>query len=61
MTRVWLVASGSAIEARGFAAAPAQRHLADIAPSQRVLFGLPADRDPRAGFPLFELLTAAHK
>ncbi len=59
--RVWLVASGSAIEARGLVAAQAPRHLADIAPTLRALFGLPADRDQSAGFPLFELLGRSHK
>lgn len=59
--RVWLVASGSAVEARGFVAAKAARHLADIAPTVRTLFGLPADRHQSAGFPLFELLGRAHK
>lgn len=62
--RVWLVAGGSAIEARGFVPASAPRHLADIAPTVRLLFGLPADRSDRdngAGFPLFELLGHAHK
>jgi hypothetical protein len=59
--RVWLVASGSAIEARGYVASPAPRHLADIAPTLRALFGLRADRDPNAGTPLTELLRASHK
>jgi phosphopentomutase len=59
--RVWLVASGSAIEARGLVAAAVPRQLADIAPTVRALFGLPADRDQNAGFPLFELLGPAHK
>ncbi|HXK21001.1 MAG TPA: alkaline phosphatase family protein [Polyangiaceae bacterium] len=54
--RVWLVAAGSAIEARGLLASPTQRHLADIAPTLRSLFGLPADRDGNAGAPLLELL-----
>lgn len=38
--RVWLVASGSAIGARGWVSAPAPRRLADIAPTIRQLFGL---------------------
>ncbi len=59
--RVWLVASGSAIEARGSLAGSTPRHLADIAPTVRALFGLPADRDRSAGFPLRELLDGAHK
>jgi hypothetical protein len=54
--RVWLVASGQAIAARGLVASPADRHLADITPTVRVLFGLPADRSQSAGFPLWELL-----
>jgi len=54
--RVWLVAAGSAIEARGLVSAPTLRHLADIAPTLRTWFGLPADRDRNAGTPLVELL-----
>ena len=54
--RVWLVASGRAIAARGLVASPLERHLADITPTVRVLFGLPADRGESAGFPLWELL-----
>jgi len=54
--RVWLVATGSAVRAAGFVAAPTQRHLADLAPTVRQLAGLPQDRDPEAGMPLSELL-----
>ena len=54
--RVWLVASGRAIGARGLVASPVERRLADITPTVRALFGLPADRHESAGFPLWELL-----
>lgn len=54
--RVWLVASGRAIAARGLVASPFDRHLADVAPTVRALFGLRADRSESAGFPLWELL-----
>jgi hypothetical protein len=54
--RVWLVASGSAIAARGLLTAASVRHLADIAPTLRTLFGLPADRGGNAGTPLLQLL-----
>jgi hypothetical protein len=54
--RVWLVASGSAIGARGLTAAAGSRWLADIAPTVRQLFGLPPDRVKSAGSPLRELL-----
>jgi len=59
--RVWLVAAGSAIEARGFVAAPAARRLADIAPTLRTLFGLPADHDGNAGTPLLELIRLTER
>ncbi len=59
--RVWLVASGRAIPARGLVASPAARHLADVAPTLRVLFGLPADRGESAGLPLLELLEPTHR
>ena len=54
--RVWLVASGTAILARGFVASPEQRRLADIAPTLRTVFGLPGDGSRGAGTPLTELL-----
>jgi hypothetical protein len=37
------------------------RRSADIAPTLRRLFGLPADHDENAGSALLELLTPAHK
>ncbi len=56
--RVWLVASGSALNARGFVSAPSERRLADLAPTMREIAHLPRDTDLVAGAPLFELLTA---
>lgn len=61
--RVWLVAYGSAIRARGLVRATAPRHLADIAPTVRLLFGLGTTPGSRAagkdGQVLSELLLAA--
>jgi hypothetical protein len=58
--RVWLIASGSAVRASGFVAAPRQRHLADLAPTVRAIAGLPIDVHPEAGMPLDELLGPAN-
>ena len=55
--RVWLVAAGRGIEARGFAQAMRPHHLADVAPTVRALLQLPADVAPAAGAPLDELLA----
>jgi Metalloenzyme superfamily len=57
--RVWLVASGSALGARGFVAAPSERRLADLAPTMREIAHLPRDTDRAAGSPLVELLGTA--
>jgi hypothetical protein len=57
--RVWLVASGSALGARGFVSAPSERRLADLAPTMREIAHLPRDTNLAAGAPLFELLGAA--
>jgi len=54
--RVWLVASGSALNARGFVVAPSERRLADLAPTMREIAHLPRDTDLAAGAPLVELL-----
>ena len=56
--RVWLVATGSAVQNGGFMNAPSARHLADLAPTVRAIAGLPADRDRAAGTPLLELLRS---
>ncbi len=53
--RGWLVAGGSLVRARGLVASPIERHLADVAPTIRVLLGLPADETPGVGQPLTEL------
>jgi hypothetical protein len=50
--RVWLVAAGSLIGARGRLAAPREARLADIAPTLRTWFGLRADSHESAGRPL---------
>ncbi len=59
--RIWLVAAGAGIEARGRVDSPAARHLADIVPTIRSLMQLPAagatsSRDRAAGHVLTELL-----
>jgi hypothetical protein len=56
--RVWLVAAGSGIEARGLAQATRPHHLADVAPTVRALLHLPADLGPAAGAPVDELFAA---
>jgi arylsulfatase A-like enzyme len=56
--RVWLVAAGGGIEARGLARATRPHRLADVAPTVRALLELPADTSPAAGASLDELLAA---
>lgn len=56
--RAWLIAGGAGIAPRSVVAARPYR-LADIAPTLRVLYGLPADRSPLAGSPIEELLAGA--
>lgn len=53
--RVWLVALGAGIAARGDVRSPAPRTLSDVAPTIRRLMGL-SDR-PSSGAPLVELLA----
>lgn len=53
--RVWMVASGPRFLARGAVSSPSTRHLADIAPTLRVVLGLPPDTSARAGAPIAEL------
>ena len=57
--RVWMVAGGPQIAARGFVASPGRRHLADIAPTARLLVGLApeAELTAGAGEPLHELFA----
>jgi Type I phosphodiesterase / nucleotide pyrophosphatase len=55
-SRVWLVAFGGAIPARGFVTTERRHRLADIAPTVRKLLGLPGDLASGAGSPIAELL-----
>jgi hypothetical protein len=62
--RVWLVASGPSITARGRVASAHERHLADVAPTLRRVLGLQPDRQARSGWrghPLDELFAAAER
>jgi predicted AlkP superfamily pyrophosphatase or phosphodiesterase len=52
--RVWLVAKGGAVGRNGFASS--HHRSADIAPTIRLLLGLPKDPSPLAGKPMLELL-----
>lgn len=53
--RVWLVAAGAGIAARGFVQATRTHRLADVAPTIRAVLGLPADPSVAAGTPIDEL------
>lgn len=55
--RVWLVAAGPRIAARGWIPSPRDRHLADVAPTLRVVLGLRRDESPYAGRPIEELFA----
>ncbi len=58
-SRVWLMAAGPRITARGFVSSPSPHHLADIAPTLRLVLGLPdATSSSRGelGSPIDELL-----
>jgi hypothetical protein len=57
--RVWLVAAGAGIAARGYVRAPTERRLADLAPTVRRLLGLPPDTAPGAGSVLEELMGSS--
>ncbi len=54
--RVWLLALGGPVHARGFVQAPHSRRLSDVAPTIRQVVGLPLDEAAGAGAPIFELL-----
>jgi hypothetical protein len=56
--RVWLIAAGGAVPARGMVAAEEERRLADIAPTLRALLGLPADVREGGGQLLAEMLPS---
>jgi hypothetical protein len=53
--RVWMVAAGPRFAARGKVTSREPRHLADIAPTLRVVLGLPPDTSDRSGTPIEEL------
>jgi hypothetical protein len=53
--RVWLVAAGGPIAPRGLLRAATPHRLADLTPTLRPLFALPADNSARAGHPIVEL------
>jgi len=57
--RVWLLALGGPVHARGFVEAPCARRLADVAPTIRQVVGLPLDSAAGAGTPMLELLGEA--
>ncbi len=56
--RVWLVAAGAGVRARGTIDVVGARRLADVAPTVRVLLGLPRDAAKTAGAPILELVAA---
>ncbi len=55
-SRVWLVASGGAVPARGAVFSVASRRLSDIAPTARALLGLPAAASADSGAAIADLL-----
>jgi arylsulfatase A-like enzyme len=57
--RVWLMAFGGPVHARGFVRAPFARRLSDIAPTIRQVVGLPVDQSASAGTPIIEILGEA--
>lgn len=58
--RVWLVAAGGDVPARGLVDAAKEHHLADIAPTLRTLVGLPPRGGRGAGEPIVEVLPEDH-
>lgn len=56
--RIWLGAAGGAVPRRGLVAAQAERRLADVAPSIRVMLGLKADTHEQVGGVIPELFEA---
>lgn len=55
--RVWLVAAGAGVPARGLVRPLTPHRLADIAPTLRALLALPRDESPRAGVVIDELVA----
>lgn len=54
--RIWMAASGGSVPAQGIVAPTESYRLADIAPTIRAYFDMPADRARGAGKPITELL-----
>ena len=57
-SRVWLVATGAGIHARGTTSSSAPRHLADVSQTLRRVLGLPRVQAAPAGHVLTELFVA---
>jgi hypothetical protein len=57
--RVWLMAFGGPVRARGFVQAPFARRLSDVAPTIRQVVGLPVYETVGAGTPMTEILGEA--
>jgi hypothetical protein len=57
--RVWLVAAGGDVRARGLTRTLHPHSLADVAPTLRVLLGLQAVAAPSSGTPIDELLLSS--
>lgn len=55
--RVWMIAAGAGIAAKGFVKPPLNRRLSDIGQTIRFVLGVPLSNAPHAGAPLTELLT----
>jgi predicted AlkP superfamily pyrophosphatase or phosphodiesterase len=55
--RVWLVAAGAGVPARGLVRARRPHHLADVAPTVRALLDLKRDDAASSGAPIGELLS----
>jgi hypothetical protein len=58
-SRVWLVAAGSGVHARGMVRSLRSHRLADVAPTMRALFHRAPDEGPLSGAPIAELLADA--
>ncbi len=57
--RVWLLALGGPVHARGFVEGPRPRRLADLAPTIRQVVGIPLEDSTGAGTPIVELFGEA--
>lgn len=55
--RTWIVAAGGQVPSRGYVDLATERHLADIAPTLRIVLGLPpGDATENAGVPIAEMM-----